>query len=315
MTLAPGRPLPPWMWDDTARETVERWARRPQTAHALALRARMIWACAAGRSHTAVGAALGVSGATGGQGRARVGARRRDGLSDAPRSGRPRSVTAADVARGITLTLETVPQDATHGSPRARAPRCGLSHHPVRRLGRACGWPLHRTEICTWSSDPDCIEQGRASVGLDRDPPARVLCGDAKSPSPAWDRTRPRRPLRPGPGARRTHDSLRHGTVSLCAARDASTGTVMGRGHRRHRSVALRKFLDTLAAAGPPDLDVPSDRGPRRPPHDGADPARVGPTAPLPPALHPDPRVVVAPGGALVCVADGEATAPGRAPE
>ena len=40
-----GRPMPPLILDDTERETLERWVRRPKTAQGLALRARMILAC------------------------------------------------------------------------------------------------------------------------------------------------------------------------------------------------------------------------------------------------------------------------------
>ena len=51
-----GRPMPPLILDDTERETLERWVRRPKTAQGLALRARMILACAEGRSNIAVAA-------------------------------------------------------------------------------------------------------------------------------------------------------------------------------------------------------------------------------------------------------------------
>ena len=42
----------PLILDDVVRETLERWVRRPKTAQALALRARMILGCAEGRSNT-----------------------------------------------------------------------------------------------------------------------------------------------------------------------------------------------------------------------------------------------------------------------
>ena len=54
--MAIGRPMPPLILDDTERETLERWVRRPKTAQGLALRARMILACAEGRSNTRVAA-------------------------------------------------------------------------------------------------------------------------------------------------------------------------------------------------------------------------------------------------------------------
>ncbi len=49
--MAIGRPMPPLILDDVERETLERWVRRPKTAQALALRARMILGCAEGRSN------------------------------------------------------------------------------------------------------------------------------------------------------------------------------------------------------------------------------------------------------------------------
>ena len=62
--------------------------------------------------------------------------------------------------------------------------------------------------------------------------------------------------MRPGQAERRTHDYVRHGTTSLFAAFDARTGTVLGQCHRRHRSVEFRKFLDTIEASVPTELDV-----------------------------------------------------------
>ena len=121
--------MPPPILDDMERETLERWVRRPKTAQALALRARMILACSEGRSNTAVGADLGVSDETVGKWRSRFLEQRLDGLSDEPRSGRPRAVTDDDVERVITLTLETTPKDATHWSTRSMAQRSGLSHN------------------------------------------------------------------------------------------------------------------------------------------------------------------------------------------
>src|SRR3954465_6392669 len=43
-----GRPLPPLSVSEDQRSTLESWARRPKTAQALALRARIILACAEG---------------------------------------------------------------------------------------------------------------------------------------------------------------------------------------------------------------------------------------------------------------------------
>lgn len=102
------------------------------------------------------------------------------------------------------------------------------------------------------------MEKVRDVVGLYLNPPDRalVLCVDEKSQIQALDRTRPRLPMRPGSAERRAHDYLRHGATSLFAALDTKTGRVIGRCHRRHRAVEFRKFLDTIEAEAPVDLDV-----------------------------------------------------------
>ncbi len=207
--MAIGRPMPPLILDDVERETLERWVRRPKTAQALALRARMILGCAEGRSNTTVGTDLGVSDETVGKWGSRFLERRLDGLPDEPRSGRPRAVTDDDVERVITLTLETAPRDATHWSTRSMAQRSGLSHNTVSRIWRAFGLQPHRTETFKLSSDPFFIEKVRDVVGLYLNPPDRalVLCVDEKSQIQALDRTRPLLPMRPGQVERRTHES------------------------------------------------------------------------------------------------------------
>ena len=253
-----GRPMPPLILDDTERETLERWVRRPKTAQGLALRARIILGCTNGRSNIAVAAALEVSDETVGKWRSRFLERRLDGLSDEPRSGRPRAVTDEDVERVITLTLESTPKDATHWSTRSMARSSGLSHTTVSRIWRAFALQPHRTETFKLSADPCFIEKVRDIVGLYLDPPDRALiwCVDEKSQIQALDRTRPLLPLRPGQVERRTHDYVRHGTTSLFAALDARTGQVIGQCHRRHRAVEFRKFLDAIESEVPAGLDL-----------------------------------------------------------
>ena len=256
--MAIGRPMPPLILDDTERETLERWVRRPKTAQGLALRARIILGCTNGRSNIAVAAALEVSDETVGKWRSRFLEQRLDGLSDEPRSGRPRAVTDEDVERVITLTLESTPKDATHWSTRSMARSSGLSHTTVSRIWRAFALQPHRTETFKLSADPCFIEKVRDIVGLYLDPPDRALvwCVDEKSQIQALDRTRPLLPLRPGQVERRTHDYVRHGTTSLFAALDARTGKVIGQCHRRHRAVEFRKFLDAIESEVPAGLDL-----------------------------------------------------------
>ncbi len=111
------------------RATLVRWARRGSTAQALALRARIVLACAdrPDAAHSVLAEELGVHRATVGAWRKRFAARRLAGLKDDPRTGAPRTVTDADVERAITTTLEQAPTDATRWSRRGLARRVGLS--------------------------------------------------------------------------------------------------------------------------------------------------------------------------------------------
>ena len=256
--MAIGRPIPVLRLTDDEREALERWTRRPTTAQALAQRARVILACASGRTNTRVARELRLTKQTVGKWRSRFVAARLDGLLDQPRPGAPRRISDAQVEQMVTLTLEATPREATHWSTRAMATRCGLSQSTVSRIWRAFGLQPHRTEAFKLSKDPLFVEKVRDIVGLYLNPPDRalVLCADEKSQIQALDRTQPLLPLRPGQVERRTHDYVRHGTTSLFAALDIKTGTVIGRCHRRHRAVEFRKFLDTIDAAVPPELDI-----------------------------------------------------------
>jgi transposase len=88
-----GRPTPELILTADEQETLERWARRPTSAQALALRARVVLACAAGKTNTQVSAELRLSKLAVGKWRSRFVARRLDGLLDEPRPGAPRKMS------------------------------------------------------------------------------------------------------------------------------------------------------------------------------------------------------------------------------
>jgi transposase len=253
-----GRPIPELILSSEEQATLQAWARRPKTAQALALRARMVLACAEGKNNTAVSAALRLCKQTVGKWRGRFVAKRLEGLLDEPRPGAPRQIGDAQVERVITLTLESTPANATHWSTRLMARRCGMSQSAVSRIWRAFALQPHRSETFKLSRDPLFIEKVRDIVGLYLNPPehALVLCVDEKAQIQALDRTQPLLPMRPGQVERRTHDYERHGTTSLFAALEMASGQVIGECHRRHRAVEFRQFLDTVETATPPELDV-----------------------------------------------------------
>jgi transposase len=243
---------------DEESRTLRGWARRRNTAQALALRSRIVLACAEGRSHTKIAADLSVSRSMVTKWRNRFATLRLDGLADEPRPGRPRLITDEHVEAVITKTLEERPKDATHWSTRSMADTLGMSQSSISRIWRAFGLQPHREETFKLSTDPQFIEKLRDVVGIYLNPPeaAAVFCVDEKSQVQAINRTQPAFPIMPGTPARRSHDYVRHGTTSLFAALEVATGKVIGQTHRRHRTEEFRRFLNRIDKEVPDELDV-----------------------------------------------------------
>src|SRR5216117_3580330 len=253
-----GRPKSPLMLTAEEVETLERWARRPTTAQALAQRARIVLACTTGQHDGVVAIEARVTRQTVGRWRRRFIAQRLAGLLDEPRPGAPRTITDEHVERVVRLTLETKPRAATHWSTRAMARRCGLSQTAVSRIWRAFALQPHRTETFKLSKDPLFIEKVRDIVGLYLHPPDRalVLCVDEKSQIQALDRTQPMLPMGLGYVEGVTHDYVRHGTTTLFAALDVASGRVFTACKRRHRHQEYLAFLKEVNESVPRKLDI-----------------------------------------------------------
>src|SRR5258708_9530865 len=194
-----GRPIPRLSLAADERETLKQWARRPKTSQALAQRARIILACAAGETNGAIAERLRVNKQMVGKGRTRFLSKRLDGLLDEPRPGTTRRLSDEEVERVLTMTLESTPKNATHWSTRSLAAACGLSRSSIHRVWRAFALAPHRSESFELSKDPLFIDKVRAVVGLYMDPPAKalVLCVDEKSQIQALHRSQPILPMPP----------------------------------------------------------------------------------------------------------------------
>jgi transposase len=251
-------PMPPLVLSVNENNQLVEWTRRHKTSQALALRSRIILACAQGIANDEVARRLGVNKKTVGKWRSRFVQHGLDGLLDEARSGAPRKFDDARIERLIAATLNERPRDATHWSTRSMAAKAGMSRTTVNRVWRAFGLQPHRTETFKLSTDPLFIDKMRDIVGLYMNPPvnAVVLSVDEKSQIQALDRTQPILPLACGIPERRTHDYKRHGTTSLFAAFDVATGKVIGELHRRHRAKEFLQFLRTIDANVPDELDL-----------------------------------------------------------
>jgi transposase len=253
-----GRPKAELVLSEEERRELESLARRRRSQAALAQRARMVLACAAGQDNQAVARRVRVAPATVGKWRRRFVEGRVAALMDEPRPGAPRRIGDERIEEVVVRTLESTPRGRTHWSTREMAQATGLSAMTISRIWRAFGLQPHRTETFKLSPDPLLIEKVRDIVGLYLNPPAHavVFCVDVKPQIQALDRTAPLLPLQPGQVERRTHDYRRHGTTSLYAALDVQSGQVTGRTFSRQRARELRTFLEEIDGNVPEALEI-----------------------------------------------------------
>jgi len=253
-----GRPKKPLEITDEDRDKLQTIARRPKSAQAMAMRARIVLSCGEGMSNSEVAHKLRITGATVGKWRERFRKQGLDGLLDEPRVGAPRTITDRQIEQVVTKTLESMPANSTHWSTRLMAAETGLSQNAIVRIWHAFGLQPHRVENFKFSTDPQFVEKVRDIVGLYLNPPDRavVVCLDEKSQVQALNRTQPILPLAPGVPARQSHDYERHGVTSLFAAMDVASGVTISTCYRRHRHQEFLQFLNQVDQNLPPGMDV-----------------------------------------------------------
>jgi hypothetical protein len=120
----------------------------------------------------------------------------------------------------------------------------------VMRVWRRTGLRPYRFERYMASDDPDFERKVADVIGLYINPPqhAAVFCVDEKSAIQALDRHDRVLPLSPGRAERHGFEYYRHGTLSLFAALNTRTGTVLGQTAPRHTTEEFVAFLAQLVA-------------------------------------------------------------------
>jgi len=240
------------------REELLRLTRRARVNRKLAFRAKLVLACAEGRTDTEVARTHRTTNQTVGKWRKRFVEKRFDGLYDDPRVGAPRKISDADVEAVVVETLESTPKGRTHWSTRKMAKKAGMSHATVGRIWRTFGLKPHITKSFKLSPDPQLVEKIRDVVGLYMNPPdkAVVFSFDEKSQIQALERAQPVLPMDLGQPERHTHNYVRHGTLDLFAALNVATGEVIARCKRQHRSSDFVAFLREIDERVAPELAV-----------------------------------------------------------
>jgi transposase len=227
--------------------------RRPSVSQQQALRARIVLRASEGATNTQIAAETGVSLPTVSLWRRSFSERGLEGLADAPRSGRPRTIDDDEVQRVLAKTLEPPTDGSTHWSVRRLAAATGISPTTVHRIWREHKLRPHQVRSFKFSKDPQLTEKVVDVVGLYLAPPkgALVLCVDEKTQIQALDRTQATLPMKAGKAARMTHDYKRNGTTSLYAALEIATGEVTGACYPQHRHQEFLAFLNQLIRAYP----------------------------------------------------------------
>jgi transposase/transposase-like protein len=251
--------LEPVVLSADERRTLENWVRRRSTAQGLALRARIVLACADGGSNVAVAAQLGVNHKTVSRWRSRFLRKRLDGLTDDPRPGVPRTITDAQVEEVVVRTLEEVPR-GRHPLVEAGAGPPG-GHLAVQRGADLAGLRpaalAHRDVQDLPGPAADRQDPGRRRpVPGPAGERGRAQRGREAADNQALERTAPVLPMLPGVPERRSFDYERHGTTDLFAALNIATGKVISKLSAQHTAADFRDFLDQIDRVVEPGPEV-----------------------------------------------------------
>ena len=136
--------------------------------------------------------------------------------------------------------------------------KAGVSKATVQRLWAANDIKPHLARTFKLSKDKQFETKFWDVIGLYLDPPekALILCCDEKSQCQALERTQPGLPLGIGHIKTKTHDYIRHGTLTLFAALNYLEGKLITRIAQRHRHQEWLAFLKIIDGQTPPGLDI-----------------------------------------------------------
>jgi transposase len=245
----------PILLTDEERNTLQRWVRSSKTEQRLVFRSRIILMADEGFGTHDIARALDVRPATVSQWRVRFAANRISGLQDAPRPGKPKRYNQKTELR-ILKQLDKKPPPG-HGSWTGRLLAKELqdvSEHHVWRVLRRHGISLQRRHSWCISTDPQFAQKAADIVGLYLSPPenAVVIGVDEKPAIQALERAQGYLKLPNGRAITGySHEYRRHGTTTLFAALNLSTGQVKAGQYKRRRRREFLDFMNTVIADYP----------------------------------------------------------------
>jgi len=221
-------------------------------------RARLILMLAEGEPWVSIQEVLGCSSAYIDRWSKRFRQQRLAGLFARHRGRRVEKRTPKLEAKILDWTRRPPNDSSTHWSSRRLAKALGVNHMMVARVWKRAGLRPHRLERYMASNDPQFEQKAADVIGLYVNPPQRaaIFCVDEKTAIQALDRLDPVLPLSPGRAERHGFEYYRHGTLSLFAALNTRTGTVLGQTAARHTTEEFVAFLTQLVALEPADREI-----------------------------------------------------------
>src|SRR5437763_5491267 len=218
---------------ELAAEEGEELSRRARATTVSVLgrrRAEIIVLSAQGLTQQHIAEQLGISRVAVNRWVGRFALHRLDGLTD--RAGRERKPWLPQTAvQQVVEQAVTPPAHLGRWSCRTMARAAAISPASVQRLWAASEIKPHLSRTFKLSNDTRFEEKFWDVIGLYLNPPekALVLCCDEKSQCQALERTQPGLPLGIGHIRTKTHDYVRHGTLTLFAALNYLEGKLITR--------------------------------------------------------------------------------------
>lgn len=175
------------------------------------------------------------------------------GLEERPGRGRKEGYTTAQKKRIVETACRKPRKGLSRWSVRTLARHLSMDKDKVHRVLNEHDLHPHRLRTFNFSPDPRFGEKLLEVVALYMDPPANaiVLCMDEKTGIQALDRTQPLLPLRAKKPKAWSNEYVRHGTRTLLAAVDVSTGKATTWVNKTRKTDDFIKFMNQIVKAYP----------------------------------------------------------------
>ncbi len=218
-------------------------------------RARIVLLAAGGTATREIGRVVGCTTGTASKWLVRYARARLAGLDETGHRGAVPKYGAAEQKRILALLDQSPPDGYANWTPLLLARALGDIHEQyIWRFLRAQKINLSGRKSWCVSRDPEFVAKAAEIVGLYMAPPdnAVVLSVDEKPSIQALERAQGYLKLPTGRAMiGQSHDYKRHGTTTLFAALDVTTGQVTGRHYKRRRRVEFLAFMNKVVADYP----------------------------------------------------------------